>query len=163
MSDTAVLSKPYWRWHRWHRRRGTFKRSTVPAKPWNGLVTVLLVVPSLVVIDQWTKHSLTTPDWAWHPRPDSIYLYKAFGLALAIPFLFFSITRLAAMLMAAGTIGNLVSLLATDNRVANPFVMQDGDTRIAFNVADLLLFAAFAVSIYVAAQLIVLTTRRQTP
>ena len=41
MSSHAVASKPYWRWLRFHRKRGTFHRGKgAVAKPWNGLVLI---------------------------------------------------------------------------------------------------------------------------
>lgn len=163
MSSVAVLSKPYWRWRRYRDRRINRSPRAV-AKPWNSIVTVLIAVPGLVLIDQYTKHTLATPDWAWHARPDSIYAWKLLGLAICVPLLFFSLTRLTGILATAGVLGNLTSLIVNDQRVANPFVTQTGDTRIAFNVADILLFAAQASAVLLAAQLIVLLyTRRHTP
>ena len=159
MSSIAVLSKPYWRWLRWHRKRGSFRRSTTIAKPWNGMIRAAMIVLPLLALDQLTKNILNTPDWGWHSQPTSWIISPLLGCALALPFLRFNHARLPACLFIAGCIGNLTSFLVT-NKIANPYVIQRGADTVAFNTADLCLFASVAATAVAGTQFI-LESRRQ--
>lgn len=130
----VVLSKPYWRWHRWNKRRGRFTPKGAIAKPWNGLIALLIAA------DLTAKHVLNTQDWAWHTQPRSWLIVPAVCILMALPFMFFPLTRVPAALMIAGSAGNGIS--AANGAVANPFVANS----MAFNVADIYLAAALATA-----------------
>ena len=159
MSSHAVASKPYWRWIRFHRKRGTFHRGKrAVAKPWNGLV----LIAALIAFDQYTKAQLTTADWAWHSQPATWLIYPMIALLVTAPFLLIRRTRLAAIFTLAGTLGNMTSELRFDV-IANPAQIQSGDTVVAFNAADVFLMTGLVLAGWAVVTIILaLVTRRQT-
>lgn len=156
MSSHAVASKPYWRWLRFHRTRGTFRRGKgAIAKPWNGLVLAAI----LVAVDALTKTQMTQL-FPPHAQPKSWLIGPAILLAVTLPLMLVPRVWLGASLGIAGLIGNGQSVLF-DGAAPNPFMYASGSDIVAFNVADVcLLLATFLV---IAGSIrLVLDTRRQT-
>ena len=100
----------------------------------------LFVAPAvvLVAVDQLVKATVTTPVWAFHERS---YGWIALSTAVLVGAFFLSLVpsravAVAAGVMSAGVIGNLVSARWDGNRVPNPLVIGDYERGIAFNLAD---------------------------
>ena len=92
----------------------------------------------LVAVDQVVKATVSTPLWAFHHRS---YGWVALSIAVLVGafFLTFVPSRavaVAAGVMSAGAIGNLISARLDGNRVPNPLVIGDYQRGIAFNLAD---------------------------
>jgi hypothetical protein len=66
------------------------------------------------------------------------------AILLASPLLIVGATRLAGVLLVAAAIGNGASELVAGT-VPNPFVIQAGDSLMAYNLADLYAVAALGL------------------
>jgi lipoprotein signal peptidase len=100
----------------------------------------LFVAPAvvLVAVDQVVKATVSTPLWAFHHRS---YGWVALSIAVLVGAFFLTLVpsravAVAAGIMSAGAIGNLVSARLDGNRVPNPLVIGDYQRGIAFNLAD---------------------------
>jgi len=103
-------------------------------------LTMLVVIAALVSFDQWTKSYLVTEDWAWHestlpPWPLFMLVILVGAVAFLIPRM-----RIPSAICIAGVIGNGISIMAGD--VANPLQVNTGAGIVAFNMADVYLYAA---------------------
>jgi lipoprotein signal peptidase len=101
---------------------------------------LLFLAPAVVLIsvDQVVKATVTTPLWAFHHRSHG---WIALSIAVLVGAFFLSLVpsravAVAAGVMSAGVIGNLVSARWDGNRVPNPLVIGDYQRGIAFNLAD---------------------------
>ena len=101
---------------------------------------LLFVAPAvvLVAVDQVVKATVSTPLWALHHRS---YGWVALSIAVLVGAFFLTLVpsravALAAGVMSAGAIGNLISARLDGNRVPNPLVIGDYQRGIAFNLAD---------------------------
>jgi hypothetical protein len=100
----------------------------------------LFVAPAVVLVsvDQVVKATVSTPLWAFHHRS---YGWVALSIAVLVGAFFLTLVpsravAVAAGIMSAGAIGNLVSARLDGNRVPNPLVIGDYQRGIAFNLAD---------------------------
>ena len=92
----------------------------------------------LVSIDQFVKATVSTPLWAFHQRS---YGWVALSIAVLVGAFFLTLVpsravAVAAGIMSAGAIGNLISWRLDGNRVPNPLVIGHYQLGIAFNLAD---------------------------
>ena len=101
---------------------------------------LLFVAPAvaLVAVDQIVKATVSTPFWAFHHRS---YGWVALSIAVLVGAFFLTLVpsravAVAAGVMSAGAIGNLISARLDGNRVPNPLVIGDYQRGIAFNLAD---------------------------
>jgi lipoprotein signal peptidase len=101
---------------------------------------LLLVVPAaaLASVDLTVKASVPTAAWAFHHRSGA---WVALCVALLVGSAFLCVVpsasvAVAAGVMSAGVIGNLVSARADGNWVPNPLIVSDGRFTVAFNLAD---------------------------
>jgi sugar phosphate permease len=101
---------------------------------------LLVVGPAAVLasIDLIVKATVPTGSWAFHHRSGawvalSILLLVGAAVLSVVPS---AAVALAAGVMSAGVIGNLVSARADGNWVPNPLVVSRGDYTLAFNLAD---------------------------
>ena len=119
---------------------------------------LLIAAPAVVLAaaDLIVKAKVPTESWAFHHRSQAwvvltvVVLVGAFSLTL-VPS---RAVAVAAGVMSAGAIGNLVSARSAGNWVPNPLVIGDYQRGIAFNLADvfflvgiMLLMAALIVTI----------------
>ena len=119
---------------------------------------LLVIGPAAVLasVDLIVKATVPTGAWAFHQRSDA---WVALSIVLLVGAAALCIVRspavvLAAGVMSAGVIGNLVSARENGNRVPNPLTISHGDYTLAFNLADvffllgnLLLMTALIVEI----------------
>jgi hypothetical protein len=101
---------------------------------------LLFVAPAVVLVsvDQVVKATVSTPLWAFHHRS---YGWVALSIAVLVGAFFLTLVpsrgvAVAAGVMSAGAIGNLVSARSDGNRVPNPLVIGDYQRGFAFNLAD---------------------------
>jgi lipoprotein signal peptidase len=101
---------------------------------------LLFVAPAVVLVsvDQVVKATVSTPLWAFHHRS---YGWLALSIAVLVGAFFLTlvpsrVVAVAAGVMSAGAIGNLVSARSDGNRVPNPLVIGDYQRGFAFNLAD---------------------------
>jgi lipoprotein signal peptidase len=101
---------------------------------------LLFVAPAVVLVsvDQVVKATVSTPLWAFHHRS---YGWVALSIAVLVGALFLTLVpsravAVAAGVMSAGAIGNLISARLDGNWVPNPLVIGDYQRGIAFNLAD---------------------------
>ena len=101
---------------------------------------LLFVAPAVVLVsvDQVVKATVSTPVWAFHQRS---YGWVALSMAVVVGAFFLTlvpslVVSVAAGVMSAGAIGNLISWHSDGNRVPNPLVIGDYQRGFAFNVAD---------------------------
>ena len=96
-----------------------------------------LICVTLVAADQLLKGTLPTPYWGWHEK-DYTVASTMMAVALCLILVAYVPVRIAGTLLLAGLAGNTIS--AFRGPVANPFVVGD----LAFNSADIMLYAGFA-------------------
>ena len=124
---------------------------------------LLLFVASAVVlvsVDQVVKATVTTPLWAFHHRS---YGWVALSIAVLVGAFFLTLVpssavAVAAGIMSAGAIGNLISARLEGNRVPNPLVVGNYERGFAFNVADVFFLCG---NLLLMASLIVMIVRRR--
>jgi hypothetical protein len=100
----------------------------------------VFVAPAVVLVsvDQIVKATVNTPLWAFHHRS---YGWVALSIAVLVGAFFLTLVpsravAVAAGVMSAGAIGNLISARLDGNWVPNPLVIGDYQRGIAFNLAD---------------------------
>jgi lipoprotein signal peptidase len=110
----------------------------------------------LASVDQVVKATVTAPLWALHHRS---YGWVALSIAVLVGAFLLTLVpsravAVAAGVMSAGAIGNLISARQDGNRVPNPLVIGNYERGFAFNIADvfflvgnLLLMASLIVMI----------------
>ena len=123
---------------------------------------LLLVAPAVVLvsIDQFVKATISTPLWAFHQRS---YGWAALSIAVLVGAFFLTLVpsravAVAAGVMSAGAIGNLISWRSDGNRVPNPLVIGDYQRGFAFNLADVFFLVG---NMLLMTALIVLLVRRR--
>lgn len=124
---------------------------------------LLLFVASAVVLvaaDQVVKATVSTPVWAYHQRS---YGWVVLSVAVLAGAFFLTLVpsravALAAGIMSAGAIGNLVSARLDGNRVPNPLVIGNYERGFAFNLADVCFLVG---NLLLMATLIVMLVRRR--
>jgi hypothetical protein len=123
---------------------------------------LLLVAPAvvLVFVDQVVKATISTPLWAFHQRS---YGWVVLSIAVLVGAFFLTLVpsravAVAAGVMSAGAIGNLISWRSDGNRVPNPLVIGDYQRGFAFNLADVFFLVGNSLLMTV---LIVLIVRRR--
>jgi lipoprotein signal peptidase len=114
----------------------------------------------LVAVDQVVKAAVSTPSWAYHHRS---FAWVALSIAVLVGafFLTFVPSRsvaVAAGVMSAGAIGNLISARLNGNRVPNPLVIGNYERGFAFNRADVCFLAG---NLLLMASLIAILVRRR--
>ena len=99
-----------------------------------------------------------------HHRSGAWFLLSVVELAAmgAIALLPSRALAVTAGLVAAGTLGNLVSASGDGGTVANPFVVHFGDGGVAFNVADVA-FVAGQLALTAAAMRLAVRHREKLP
>jgi lipoprotein signal peptidase len=122
----------------------------------------LFVAPAvvLVAVDQVVKATVSTPLWAFHHRS---YGWVALSIAVLVGAFFLTLVpsravAVAAGIMSAGAIGNLVSARLDGNRVPNPLVIGDYQRGIAFNLGDV--FFLIGNMLLMTALIVMLVRRR---
>ena len=106
------------------------------------------------------KATVSTPLWAFHHRS---YGWVALSMAVLAGALFLTLVpsravAVAAGVMSAGAVGNLISARLDGNRVPNPLVIGNYERGFAFNLADV----SFLVgNLLLMASLIVMIVRRR--
>ena len=122
----------------------------------------LIVAPAvvLVAVDQVVKATVSTPVWAFHERSHG---WIALSIAVLVGAFFLSLVpsrpvAVAAGIMSAGVIGNLISARWDGNRVPNPLVIGDYQRGIAFNLADVFFLVG---NLLLMSALIVMLVRRR--
>jgi lipoprotein signal peptidase len=123
---------------------------------------LLFLAPAvvLVAVDQVVKATVSTPLWAFHHRS---YGWVALSIAVLVGAFFLTlvpsrVVTVAAGVMSAGAIGNLVSARLDGNRVPNPLVIGDYQRGIAFNLADVFFLVG---NLLLMTALIVMIVRRR--
>jgi hypothetical protein len=123
---------------------------------------LLFVAPTvvLVFVDQVVKATISTPLWAFHQRS---YGWVVLSIAVLVGAFFLTLVpsravAVAAGVMSAGAIGNLISWRSDGNRVPNPLVIGDYQRGFAFNLADVFFLVGNSLLMTV---LIVLIVRRR--
>ena len=123
---------------------------------------LLFVAPAVVLIavDQVVKATVNTPLWALHHRS---YGWVALSIAVLVGAFLLTLVpsramAVAAGVMSAGAIGNLISARLDGNRVPNPLVIGDYQRGIAFNLADVFFLVG---SMLLMTALIVMLVRRR--
>lgn len=118
----------------------------------------MIVAPAaaLASVDLLVKARVPTAAWAFHHRSGA-WMVLCIALLLGTAFLCVvpsPSVALAAGVMSAGVIGNLVSARADENWVPNPLIVTQGHFTVAFNLADvfflvgnLLLMATLAAEV----------------
>jgi hypothetical protein len=114
----------------------------------------------LVSVDQVVKATASTPLWAYHHRS---YGWVALSIAVLVGAVFLTLVpsravAVAAGVMSAGAIANLISWRLDGNRVPNPVVIGDYQRGFAFNLADVFFLVG---NLLLMASLIVLIVRRR--
>jgi hypothetical protein len=123
----------------------------------------LIVAPAmvLVAVDQVVKATVSTPVWAFHQRS---YGWVALSIAVLVGAFFLTLVpsravAVAAGVMSAGVIGNLLSARWDENYVPNPLVIGDYQRGIAFNLADV--FFLVGNMLLMSALIVMLVRRRE--
>ena len=124
---------------------------------------LLIFASSAVVLaaaDQVVKATVSTPVWAFHHRS---YGWVALSVAVLAGAFFLTLVpsravAVAAGVMSAGAIANLISARSDGNRVPNPLVIGNYERGFAFNVADCCFLAG---NLLLMASLIVMIVRRR--
>jgi len=123
---------------------------------------LLFLAPAVVVVsvDQVVKATVSTPLWAFHHRS---YGWVALSIAVLVGAFFLTLVpsrgvAVAAGVMSAGAIGNLVSARSDGNRVPNPLVIGDYQRGFAFNIADVFFLVG---NMLLMSALIVMIVRRR--
>jgi hypothetical protein len=126
---------------------------------------LLLFVASagvLVAVDQVVKSTVSTPLWAFHQRSFGWFALSIAVLAGAVLLTLVSscAVAVAAGVMSAGVIGNLISARLNENRVPNPLVIGNYEFgfALAFNLADVFFLAG---NLLLIAALVVMVVRRR--
>jgi lipoprotein signal peptidase len=114
----------------------------------------------LVAVDQVVKATVATPVWAFHHRS---YGWVALSIAVLVGAFFLTLVpsravAVAAGVMSAGAIGNLISARLDGNWVPNPLVIGDYQRGIAFNLADV--FFLIGNMLLMSALIVMLVRRR---
>ena len=114
----------------------------------------------LVAVDQVVKATVSTPLWAFHHRS---YGWVALSIAVLVGAFFLTLVpsravAVAAGVMSAGAIGNLISARLDGNWVPNPLVIGDYQRGIAFNLADVFFLVG---NMLLMSALIVMLVRRR--
>ena len=114
----------------------------------------------LVSVDQVVKATVSTPLWAFHHRS---YGWVALSIAVLAGAFFLTLVpsravAVAAGVMSAGAIGNLISARLDGNRVPNPLVIGNFERGFAFNLADVFFLAG---NLLLMAALVVMVVRRR--
>lgn len=114
----------------------------------------------LVAVDQVVKATVSTPVWAFHHRS---YGWVALSIAVLVGAFFLTLVpsravAVAAGVMSAGAIGNLISARLDGNWVPNPLVIGDYQRGIAFNLADVFFLVG---NMLLMSALIVMLVRRR--
>jgi lipoprotein signal peptidase len=128
---------------------------------WSG--RLFLFVSSAVVlasVDQVVKATVTAPLWALHHRS---YGWVALSIAVLVGAFLLTLVpsravAVAAGVMSAGAIGNLISARQDGNRVPNPLVIGNYERGFAFNIADVFFLVG---NLLLMASLIVMLVRRR--
>jgi lipoprotein signal peptidase len=128
---------------------------------WSG--RLLLFVSAAVVlasVDQVVKATVTAPLWALHHRS---YGWVALSIAVLVGAFLLTLVpsravAVAAGVMSAGAIGNLISARQDGNRVPNPLVIGNYERGFAFNIADVFFLVG---NLLLMASLIVMIVRRR--
>jgi hypothetical protein len=128
---------------------------------WSG--RLFLFVSSAVVlasVDQVVKATVTAPLWALHHRS---YGWVALSIAVLVGAFLLTLVpsravAVAAGVMSAGAIGNLISARQDGNRVPNPLVIGNYERGFAFNIADVFFLVW---NLLLMASLIVMLVRRR--
>jgi lipoprotein signal peptidase len=123
---------------------------------------LLFVAPAVVLVsvDQVVKATVSTPFWAFHHRSHG---WIALSVAVLVGAFFLTLVpsravAVAAGVMSAGVIGNLVSARWDGNWVPNPLVIGDYQRGFAFNPADVFFLVG---NMLLMSSLIVLLVRRR--
>jgi len=124
---------------------------------------LLIFASSAVVLaaaDQVVKATVSTPVWAFHHRS---YGWVALSVAVLAGAFFLTLVpsravAVAAGVMSAGAVGNLVSASLDGNRVPNPLVIGNYERGFAFNLADVFFLAG---NLLLMAALVVMVVRRR--
>ena len=114
----------------------------------------------LVAVDQVVKAAVSTPLWAFHHRS---YGWVALSIAVLAGAVLLTLVpsravAVAAGVMSAGAIGNLISARLYGNRVPNPLVIGNYERGFAFNLADVFFLAG---NLLLMAALVVMVVRRR--
>ena len=114
----------------------------------------------LVSIDQVVKATVSTPLWAFHQRS---YGWVALSIAVLAGAVLLTLVpsravAIAAGVMSAGAIGNLISARLDGNRVPNPLVIGNFERGFAFNLADVFFLAG---NLLLMAALVAMVVRRR--
>ena len=114
----------------------------------------------LVAVDQVVKATVSTPLWAFHHRS---YGWVALSMAVLAGAVLLTLVpsravAVAAGVMSAGAVGNLVSAHLDGNRVPNPLVIGNYERGFAFNLADVCFLVG---NLLLMASLIVMVVRRR--
>ena len=114
----------------------------------------------LVSVDQVVKATVSTPLWAFHHRS---YAWVALSIAVLAGAVLLTLVpsravAVAAGVMSAGAIGNLISARLNGNRVPNPLVIGNFERGFAFNLADVFFLGG---NLLLMAALVVMLVRRR--
>ena len=114
----------------------------------------------LVSVDQVVKATVSTPVWAFHQRSHG---WIALSIAVLVGAFLLTLVpsravAVAAGVMSAGVIGNLLSARWDENWVPNPLVIGDYQRGIAFNLADVFFLVG---NLLLMSALIVMLVRRR--
>ena len=124
----------------------------------------VFVVPAVVLVpaDQFVKATISTPIWAFHHRS---YGWFALSIAVLVGAVLLTLVSscavaVAAGVMSAGVIGNLISARLNENRVPNPLVIGNYERGFAFayNLADVFFLAG---NLLLMTALVVMVVRRR--
>lgn len=123
---------------------------------------LLIVAPAVLLAsaDLIVKASVPTEPWAFHHRSNAwvvlsvLVLLGAFSLTL-VPS---RAVAIAAGVMSAGAIGNLVSARLDGNWVPNPLVVGNFQRGVAFNLADV--FFLVGIVLLTTALIVTMVRRR---
>jgi hypothetical protein len=102
------------------------------------LLIVVAPAATLASVDQIVKATVHTPWWAFHHRSHG-WVVLSMALLIGAVLLALVPSRLVAVaagVMSAGVLGNLVSARWDGNWVPNPFVIGHYGHGFAFNLAD---------------------------
>jgi len=123
---------------------------------------LVFVAPAVVLVpaDQFVKATISTPIWAFHHRSDG---WVALSVAVLVGAFFLTLVpsravAVAAGVMSAGALANLISARSDGNRVPNPLVIGDYQRGFAFNLADVFFLVG---NLLLVVSLIVVIVRRR--
>ncbi len=114
----------------------------------------------LAAVDQAVKAGVTAPWWAFHHRS---YAWVALSVAVLVGAFLLTLVpsravAVAAGVMSAGAIGNLISWRLDGSRIPNPLVIGDYERGFAYNVADVFFLAG---NLLLMAALVAMIVRRR--